>query len=77
VRGAEDLTAVTAVVLSTIEGVELFIAFETVYGLIVTHPLLLGTEGGLYYLLHLLVHQQLYPNIIILRTNPSLPLTSF
>lgn len=59
-RGAEDLAAVTAVVLSSIEGVELFITLETVDGILVTHPLLLGAEGGLYYLLHLLVHQQLY-----------------
>jgi hypothetical protein len=56
-RGAEDLSAVSTVMLPAVERMEFFITFEAVDGLIVAYPLLLGTEGSLYYLLHLFVHQ--------------------
>lgn len=65
--GAEDLSAVSTVMLSTVERMKFFITFEAVDGLYVTHPLLLWTEGGLYYLLHLFVHQS---TIITIHHNP-------
>ena len=55
-RGTEDLPAVAAVVLAPVEGVELLVALEAVGDVLVPDPLVAGTEGGLDYLLYLLVH---------------------
>lgn len=53
---------------------KLFIAFEAVDCLLVLDPLLLGTKGSLYYLLHLLVHSTNNISTTIIKTiNTPLP----
>lgn len=53
----EDLATVSAVMLTSIEGMELLITLEAIDSIIIFDPFLFRAKGCLDYFLHLLVHQ--------------------